>query len=148
MRFFSIIPQIFFIPAILLLGKTAIAQSDKNISGIDQWNDAIGIRISLAEWNKMVADVLDQTNGADSSKRDTAFYIKYVRVVNTIESNAWFDKYAEVRNLFYKKVFVNAIFSLNAGPYKGGCFYNAKIDLFIGGVPHANSMFYITSLKE
>jgi hypothetical protein len=146
MRLITLVIHSILLSATLLIYEVSIAQSDKTISTISQL-DTIGIRISLTEWNKMVADVVEQTNYADSSKRDTAYYIKYVRILNTIEKNNWFDKYTDVRKLFYDKVHSKALVVLDASGWKGGAYYCQALDLFMGGRRHANSIFYITDLK-
>ena len=58
--------------------------------------DTVGIKISKPDFQKMVSKLTMETNDS-TFKRSTDFYIDFVRVVNTIEKNNWFDEYQNSR---------------------------------------------------
>lgn len=124
--------------------NTKAPQSNKeNIPMANRLNhDSIGILITQADFTNTISTLIMQSTDS-TYKRDSSFYIKFIRVINTIEKNNWFDKYGDVRKLFYDRVYKDAIVKLNASFYKGGAFYCQDYDLYIGGPPHANSQYHI-----
>lgn len=104
--------------------------------------DTIGILITQLEFTNTITTLITELSDSNYI-RDSSFYIKFIRVINTIEKNNWFDNYGQVRKLFYDRVYKEAIIKLNGNIYKGGAIYCQDYDLFIGGPPHVNSQYHI-----
>lgn len=105
-------------------------------------NDTIGIEITNKEFNSLIKESLNQLSDSTFEK-DSSYCINFIRIVNTIEKNNLFAKYKDVRDVFYEKVYKEALVKLNASFYKGGAFYCQDYNLFIGGAPHYNSQYII-----
>jgi hypothetical protein len=106
------------------------------------YGEKIGIRITKKRFEKLIEQSIIDLNDSTIVK-NTAFYINFVRIVNTIGKNNWFDKYRNVLTLFNDKVMKDAMVVLRMGLYKGGASYSGYHNLFIGGKPHAHSQYQI-----
>ncbi len=106
------------------------------------YGEKIGIRITKKRFEKLIEQSIIDLNDSTIVK-NAAFYINFVRIVNTIGENNWFDKYRNVLTLFNDKVVRDAMVVLRATPYKGGAHYCPYYNLFIGGKPHAHSQYQI-----
>jgi len=103
-----------------------------------------GILVAKSEFDKSV-DELNKlyTNNASLKRSD---YILSVRIYNTIAMNNLINANSEYKTFyefFSRKYLGQTARALHAKMAKGFCFYSKKYDLFIGGEPHANSIFCV-----
>jgi len=116
--------------------------SQINTNNIEmQSSDTLGKNITKVEFNALVSKY---TKAVTEKKAfDSSDYVAIVRLINTIEKNDLFEEHKAFRELFYPKLLNEAVKVLKATFWKGGCFYSADYDLFIGGKPHQNSQYRI-----
>jgi len=101
----------------------------------------IGIEISRSQFDSLVILYLDKIE--KEKKLSIKQQIDLVRLVNTIDQYNLSGDNKKLLDLYYQNIFENSLKELEAKPWKGGCQYSEKYDLFIGGKPHQNSLYKI-----
>ena len=77
-------------------------------------------------------------------------YIDMARIYNTIDQNKLVDEkdiYKEFMRLFVPDFARLACIKFETGSGKGLCEYSSKYDIYLGGMPHDNSMYKIIREK-
>jgi hypothetical protein len=105
----------------------------------------IGIAASADEFRRLVEHYLARMDdGSDMSNDD---YVTMTRLFNTIEHGRLAerdDTFRRYRAAFFPNYVARIERALGATPTKGMALYTKAYDLYLGGKPHANSMYRIT----
>jgi len=134
---------IFFILFFIALGYTASCSSinKKTTIKMEHHINSVGIEISKSKFDSLVVRYLGKIE--KEIKLSIKEQITLVRLVNTIDHYNLSGDNKKLLDLFYQNIFANTLKELEADPWKGGCQYSQKYDLFIGGKPHQNSQYRI-----
>jgi hypothetical protein len=104
--------------------------------------DTIGIEIKRQSFDSLILVYSTKIKEGNISSIDE--HIIVIRIINTLNQSSYFDStYKELINLYYINIFDKSVFLLQATPWKGGCYYSNKYDIFIGGKRHQNSKYLV-----
>jgi hypothetical protein len=132
---------------------SSVKKSDPAIP-LPAQKDTLGIRITLAEWNTLMAGFKEQVN-LYKYETDTLYYIKVARISGTIYKNGWLDNYPGIEQDFIRAG-MKAQFLCEAWAAKDDCNndirdlyghrYPTNGKKYNDEPPSPNSYYYITDL--
>lgn len=106
----------------------------------------IGIPISKKSFDSSVTRCISLLKRENNINKDD--FVTMIRLFNTIEILHSSDlTYVKFRDLFFPNYIPKASKAINATLSKGMCYYSKEFNIYIGGKPHQNSQFFITSNK-
>ena len=110
---------------------------------------AIGIPIGATEFRRLVEQYLARMEARDQMSADD--YVTMTRLWNTIEHGRLVERdqiYKRYHAAFFPDYVAQVERALGAITTKGMALYSRNYDLYLGGKPHANSLYRIQNAPK